>query len=390
MAPPGAPLWLCIHGHDFGSAFGAARAWDALPRSQRGRSGVPCGSDRDAAARSTRRRRGTRLPVGCEVTVRVEQQVPSRSCWSSQRGGARLRTDGPPEAGTGSRSTCRWSLRGAALDGPPATPPRRSGRRSERPRGRGRSAVELDPLSPASCWSSTPSWRARIPRRGSRRSPSASAAGRVERAFPSAARIAGAWRRARGSTRTRPRRRALARSLFRRLRIARQPDSQRACRIAIGLLLARTAERRSGSAPRVVADTARADWALAFRTVSAEQRSALEALVAALPPLESLGNDAETARRLVVSRVIAQKAYRRSSRPARAAGPADRHRDLRHRGRAAPRGAPPRLPRLPPGRSRAQRISLVALWSGGRRRYTRPATSQVSRSHSSRAPVRGR
>jgi hypothetical protein len=91
------------------------------------------------------------------------------------------------------------------------------------------------------------------------------------------------------------------------IRIARQPGLAKGMRIAIGLY------GSDGGTPlvvdaEVVADHGPRGLGLAFRSVTAEQRRALEALVAALPPLESLGHDTETARGLVVSRVIAQKA----------------------------------------------------------------------------------
>ena len=58
----------------------------------------------------------------------------------------------------------------------------------------------------------------------------------------------------------------------------------------------------------VVADHGPRGLGLAFRNVSEVQRRALEKLVSALPLLESLDSGGASGNRLVLSRVIAQKA----------------------------------------------------------------------------------
>jgi len=74
-------------------------------------------------------------------------------------------------------------------------------------------------------------------------------------------------------------------------------------RIALGLY------GTAGGAPlvveaEIVRDHGPRGLGLVFRDVTPEQRRSLEALVDGLVPLESLGGDADTATRLIVSRVL--------------------------------------------------------------------------------------
>jgi len=308
MPPPGAPLWLCIHGQDFGALRSELRA--------RGvnylvHSAVDQESLRllvEMLLHGQRERRGgMRLPVGCEVTVRAGKQVHFAKLLELSRGGARLRTEVPLEAGDWLSIDLPMELRGAALDG-------LSGHVTRAEAGAGASgreawsvAVELDPLSPeamleleAILAGANPATRisalAEPPQRGPRERRRSERRAYRRRVAALTASDADAPRVALGHDLS-----------AEGIRIARQPGLAKGMRIAIGLY------GSDGGTPlvldaEVVADHGARGLGLAFRTVSAEQRRALEALVAALPPLESLGNDAETARGLVVSRVIAQKA----------------------------------------------------------------------------------
>ena len=91
------------------------------------------------------------------------------------------------------------------------------------------------------------------------------------------------------------------------IRIARQPGLKKGVGVAIGLYGAEGGTPLTLDA-EVVADHGARGLGLVFKRVTAEQRQALEKLVAALPLLESLGNDAESGPALVVSSVQTQKA----------------------------------------------------------------------------------
>jgi hypothetical protein len=298
------PLWLCVHGQDFGELRVQLRA---LGVSYLVNSAVDQESLRlliEMLLHSQNEQRtAIRLPVGCEVSIRVERQVHFAKLLDLSRGGARLRTEVALEVGAKLALELPLELCGSALDA-------LSGRiaRVEPCSGRvGRSAwsigVELDPLAPAAVReldailsgahpatriSALTEPRPREQRRSERR------AYRRRVAALSAA-DAGTPRVALGHDLS-----------VEGIRIARQPGLSKGTSIMLGLYGA------DGGAPltleaEVVADHGPRGLGLAFRRVGDAQRRALEKLVAALPLLESLGNDAEAGAGLVVSRVIAQK-----------------------------------------------------------------------------------
>ena len=91
------------------------------------------------------------------------------------------------------------------------------------------------------------------------------------------------------------------------IRIARQPGLAKGVNVAIGLYGAEGGTPLTLDA-EVVADHGPRGLGLVFRRVTAEQRTALERLVAALPLLESLGDEAGDAGPVVLSSVRSQNA----------------------------------------------------------------------------------
>ena len=299
------PLWLCVHGQDFGELRLQLRA---LGVNYLVNSAVDQESLRLLIEMllhgQNERRTALRLPVGCEVSIRVEKQVHFAKLLDLSRGGARLRTEVALEVGAELAMELPLELCGNALDG-------LSGRvaRVEPCSGpAGRSAwsigVELHPLTPAAV-----------------RELDAILSG----AHPATRISALAEPRPRPRERRRSERRAYRRRVaalsaadagtprivlghdlsVEGIRIARQPGLKMGTTLALGLYGA------DGGTPltleaEVVADHGPRGLGLRFRKVGDAQRRALEKLVAALPLLESLGNDAEAGAGLVVSRVIAQ------------------------------------------------------------------------------------
>ena len=299
------PLWLCIHGQDF----------DELRAKLRAR-GVHYLVNSAVDQESLRlliemllngqheRRYASRLPVGCEVSVRVDRVVQFAKLLDLSREGARLRAETALEVGDRVEVELPQELRGAAL----GCLAGRVARAEPWPGPGGRSgfsiAVELDALSgdaareldailsgshPATRISALAAPRPRERRRAQRRAYRR----RVAALSPADA----------GTPRL-----ALGHDLsVAGIRIARQPGLKKGVGVAIGLYGAEGGTPLTLEA-EVVADHGPRGIGLAFKRVNAEQRAALEKLVAALPLLESLGDDAESGRGLMVSSVLAQKA----------------------------------------------------------------------------------
>jgi hypothetical protein len=299
------PLWLCIHGQDFDELRAKLRA---LGVSYLVHSAVDQESLRLLIEMLLHgqhdRRTASRLPVGCEVSVRVDRALQFGKLLDLSRGGARLRTETALAVGDRVDVELPQELRGRALA-------KLSGRvaRVERcPAPGGRSgfsvAVELEPLSPeaardldAILSGANPATRISAlsaPRKRERRSTERRAYRRRVAALSAA--DAGTPRVALGHDLS-----------VAGIRIARQPGLMKGMQVAIGLYGA------EGGVPlaldaEVVADHGPRGLGLAFRRVSAEQRGALEKLVAALPLLESLASDGDGGPALIVSSVVAQKA----------------------------------------------------------------------------------
>ncbi len=300
-----APLWLCVHGQDFGELRVQLRALGVHYL-------VNSAVDQESLRLliemllhgQHERRAASRLPVGCEVSVRVDRQVHFAKLLDMSRGGARLRSEISLAVGDRLALELPQELRGSALGSLAG----RVARTELWPVGGGRTthsiAVELDPLSPeaareleAILSGSHPATRISAlaePRKRDRRRAERRAYRRRVAALSAA--DAGTPRVALGHDLS-----------VDGIRIARQPGLKQGTSIQIGLYGA------EGAAPLVleadvVADHGPRGLGLAFRRVNAEQARTLERLVAALPLLESLGSDAESGRGLVVSRVIAQKA----------------------------------------------------------------------------------
>ena len=302
------PLWLCIHGQDFGELRTQLRALGVhyLVNSAVDQESLRLLIEMLLHSKHENRT-ASRLPVGCEVSVRVGKQVHFAKLLDLSRGGARLRTEVPLEIGDLLAVELPLELRGTAL----VSLPGRVARAELAPGKAGKDgqsfwsiAVELDALSPAAVReldailsgghpatriSALAGPRPRERRRSERR------AYRRRVAALSAA-DAGTPRVALGHDLS-----------VEGIRIARQPGLKKGTSVAIGLYGA------DGGSPltldaAVVADHGPRGLGLAFQRVTDEQRRALEKLVAALPLLESLGSEGESAGGLVVSSVIAQKA----------------------------------------------------------------------------------
>ncbi len=300
-----APLWLCIHGQDFDSLRAKLRALGVHYL-------VNSAVDQESLRLliemllhgQHERRTSLRLPVGCEVSVRVDRSVQFAKLLDLSRGGARLRTESALAPGDRVEVELPHELRSDTL----ATLSGRVARAEPRLGPAGRAgflvALEFDPLegeaeraldailageNPATRISALAAPkkrdRRRTPRRAYRRRVAALSAADA------------------GTPRV-----ALGHDLSADgIRIARQPGLAKGVNVAIGLYGAEGGTPLTLEA-EVVADHGPRGLGLAFRRVNAEQRAALERLVAALPLLEELGNDAESGGALVVSSVRSQNA----------------------------------------------------------------------------------
>lgn len=300
------PLWLCVHGQGFEGLRAKLRALGVHYL-------VNSAVDQESLRLliemllhgQTEKRASLRLPVGCEVSLRVERSVQFAKLLDLSRGGARLRTEGPLDPGMRVELELPAELRDATL----ATLAGRVARCSPSAAPGGRSgfsiALEFEPLdaeatraldailageNPATRISALASPRkpAKPEKRERRRTP--------RRAYRR--RVAALSAADAGTPRV-----ALGHDLsLDGIRIARQPGLVKGGIVAIGLYGA------DGGTPltleaEVVADHGPRGLGLAFRRVSAEQRAALERLVNALPLLEAFGDEAGGGGALVLSSV---------------------------------------------------------------------------------------
>ena len=302
------PLWLCVHGQDFGELRARLRdigvhylVHSAVDQETLRLLIAMLVHDRDE------RRSRSRLPLGGEAHVRVGQKTQTVKLLELSSSAARLRVSAPLEEGDWISLELPAELRSDALDA-------LSGHvtRAERERGAKRGAawsvaVDLDPLPPEA------NQELEAILRGSHPGTRVSQLQEVPRK-PS---------RERRKTERRAYRRRVA-ALTRSdaevphvvlghdlsadgIRIARQSGISVGQRIALGLY------GTGGGAPlvieaKVVRDHGARGFGLVFQDVSAAQRRELEELVATLTPIESLGGDSDTARGLVVSQVLETRA----------------------------------------------------------------------------------
>lgn len=314
-----APLWLCIHGQDFEDLRAKLRALGVhyLVHSAVDQESLRLLIEMLLHGRDERRR-GTRLPVGCEVTVRAGKNVNFAKLLELSLGGARLRTDVPLEPGDWLSIELPVDLRGSALDALSGHVVRTEARTSPTGQETWLVAVELDPLSSeasrelqAILSGANPSTRisalANPPEVPARAEPATAASPPRDRRR-SERRVYRRRVAALTASDSDAPRVALGHDLSADgIRIARQPGLKKGMSIALGLYGA------DGGTPlvleaEVVADHGPRGLGLQFRALGDAQRRALQTLLETLPPLESLGTDAETGRNLVVSQVIVQKA----------------------------------------------------------------------------------
>ena len=309
------PLWLCVHGQDFGEL--RARLRD-LGVHYLVHSSVDQETLRLLIAmllhdRGERRAR-SRLPLGGEARVRVGVATHSAKLVELSATAARLRVDAPLEAGDWISLELPDELRSAALDVLSGHVSRADAERGAHGRTSWSIAVDLDPLAADANAELEAILRGDHP--GTRVS-----------ALAEAPRKAGRDRRK--AERRAYRRRVAALTAFDSdspqvvlghdlsadgIRIARQPGLRVGQRLALGLYGA------SGGAPlvleaEVVCDHGARGFGLVFRDVQPEKRRQLEELVETLTPLESLGGDSATGRGLVVSRVLETRALTQATGP---------------------------------------------------------------------------
>jgi hypothetical protein len=304
---PGGPLWLCVHGQDFGDLRAELRS---LGVHYLVHSAVDQDSLRLLIAMllhdRAERRSGTRLPVGCEVTLRAGRNHQYARLLELSHDGARLRSEVALESGDWVQIDLPRELAGPHLDSLSGHVARaqRSTQASGEPAWL--VAVELDPLAAEAEAELAAILQGTHP--GTRISPLAAPPEELHpeerRRSPRRAyrkRVAALT----GTDRDTPRV-ALGHDLSADgIRIAAQPGLAKGMRVALGLYGA------EGGTPvvveaEVVADYGARGLGLEFRDTTEEKRRALERLVADLPPLESL--DAEGTRRgLVISELLASQ-----------------------------------------------------------------------------------
>ena len=294
--------WLCVHGQDFGELRAQLRDLGVhyLVHSSVDQETLRLLIANLLHVRDERRERA-RLPLGGEARVRVGSDTHPAKLVELSTKAARLRVEAPLEEGDWISLELPPDLRSSALDVV-------SGHVSRaEPEGTAAKAwsvaIELDPLAPEASAEldailrgahpgtrvspltelppRKPSDRRRSPRRAYRRRVAALTAHDAQ--APQV--VLGHDLSAEG------------------IRIARQPGLVVGQRIALGLY------GTAGGAPlvveaEIVRDHGPRGLGLVFRDVTPEQRRSLEALVDGLVPLESLGGDADTATRLIVSRVL--------------------------------------------------------------------------------------
>lgn len=300
------PLWLCVHGQDFGALREQLRALGVhyLVHSSVDQETLRLLIAMLLHDRGERRTR-QRLPLGREVQLRVAGRALAGKLVELSAAAARVRVEELVEEGDWVSLELPAELRSAALDA-------LSGHvsRAEREAGAGgrdawNVALELDPLAPEANIELEAILRGDHP-------------GTLVSALAEPPQKPKRSRDRRRSERRAYRRRIAALTAFdadapqvvlghdlsaEGIRIARQPGLVVGQRLALGLYGA------AGGAPLVIEATVVCDHGarglgLAFQGVKPEQRRHLENLLRTLAPLESLMGDASTGRGVVVSEVL--------------------------------------------------------------------------------------
>ena len=303
------PLWLCVHGQDFGELRARLRdlgvhylVHSAVDQETLRLLIAMLVHDRDE------RRTRARLPLGGEARVRVGQKTQTAKLLELSASAARFRVGSPLEPGDWISLELPAELRSEALDALSG----HVSRAKREPGVRGETmawsvAVDLDPLPPdanqeleAILGGSHPGTRVsqlkevpRKPARERRKSERRAYERRVAAITHSAAEAPQV---------------VLGHDLSTDgIRIAPQPGIAVGQRLALGLYGA------PGGSPlvleaEVVCDHGPRGFGLVFRGVRPEQRRKLEELLGTLTPLESLGGDGAAARGLVVSELLETRA----------------------------------------------------------------------------------
>ena len=324
------PVWLCVHGHDFGALRSQLRELGVhyLVHSSVDQETLRLLIGMLLHDRGERRTRA-RLPLGREMRLKLGSTTLAGKLVELSATAARVRVDEAVEAGDWVSLELPRELRGSSLDA-------LSGHvsRAEREGGAGgraswNVAIELDPLSPEANTELESILRGdhpgtlvsvlrEPPARAHGAEPAAELAPAQESASahePEPVPIRPSRERRRSERRA-YRRRVAALTAFdadapqvvlghdlsaEGIRIARQPGMVVGQRLALGLYGA------AGRAPLVIEATVVCDHGarglgIAFQDVKPEQRRLLEELVATLAPLESLVDDAQTV--VVSSRLL--------------------------------------------------------------------------------------
>jgi hypothetical protein len=311
------PVWLCVHGQDFGQLRSQLRD---LGVHYLVHSSVDQETLRLLVAmllhdRGERRARA-RLPLGREVRLRLGTMTLAGKLVELSAAAARVRVEQLVEEGDWVSLELPPELRSSALDALSGHVTRAERESAAGGREAWSVALELDPLAPEAHAELESILRGDHP--GTLVSVLAEPPSREpETPKPSAPAKSGAAERRRSERRA-YRRRVAALTAFdadapqvvlghdlsaEGIRIARQPGLVVGQRLALGLYGA------AGGAPLVIEATVVCDHGarglgLAFQGVRPEQRRQLEQLVGTLAPLESLLDDAETGRGIVVSRLL--------------------------------------------------------------------------------------
>jgi PilZ domain-containing protein len=304
--------WLCVHGQDFGELRARLRDFGVhyLVHPSVDQETLRLLITMLLHAREERREQH-RLPLGGEARVRVGSASHTAKLVELSTSAARLRVEAPLEEGDWISLELPADLRSSALDVLSGHVSRAEPEGARAPKTWS-IAVELDPLSPEASAELEAILHGTHP--GTRVSPLSE----LPPPKKSSERRRSARRvyRRRVAALTAPDAKApqvvLGHDLSAEgIRIARQPGLAVGQRIALGLY------GTSGGAPlvveaEIVRDHGARGFGLAFRDLGPGQRAQLAELVETLVPLESLGGDADTATRLIVSSVLASGSLQKS------------------------------------------------------------------------------